>query len=425
VIAQATVPARNIDALATHLTSAATGIVRRLGLYPSRDSYTRFYSAYAELADARILGCCGEIQTPGGAGFTVEEAVTRALFEAVERYCGAFFDPSNGIWGKALDERFLCGESFPLYTEEQYRQPGWPFVPFTEASRVWWTPATCLHSGETRYVPSALVYIPYKPGQREECIGPSLSTGMAAGWNWEEACLSGLYETCERDAFALMWAARRAGPRLLPTPGSLLEAEVERSLGSSGATVTFVDITNDLQVPTAVAVLRHRHANRPIVAVGSAAKPNLECACRKALAEAVSVQQALALHLDGADADWSPNSDFSNVTDWKWHPLVYTRLEFEKELSFITSSAESKPVGEESASRETLRSLVNRLKKHFREIVAVDLTTPDLAEIPVRAVKIMAPHAVPLEPDHRYRRQAVPRLRACGNSINPFPHPFL
>jgi ribosomal protein S12 methylthiotransferase accessory factor len=424
VIAQAAIPARNIDALATHLTSPSTGIVRRLGLHTTGGN-SRHYSVYAELADARVLGCSDQVQTPGGTGFSIKEAVTRALFEAVERYCGAFSDRTNTIWGTAKDRRYLYGDDFPLYTEEQHRQPGWPFAPLTGASRVWWTPAICLHSGETRYVPSAFVYVPYKPAHREECIGPSLSTGMAAGWTWEEACLSGLYEVCERDAFALMWVARRAGPRMLPAPGSRLEADVERSLGSSGAEVTFVDITNDLQVPTAVAVVRHQHAKRPLVSIGSAAKPSMEEACRKALAEAISVQQALSLCLDGPDADWSPNNDFSNVTDWKWHPLLYTLPQFQQELNFITSSPETKIVSGECTPISDLRSLVGRLKEHFPQILAVELTTPDLAEIPVCAIKIIAPHAAPLEPDHRYRRLALPRLRTHGGNLNPFPHPFL
>ncbi len=419
------VPFRDVDALASYLTSPATGVVRRLGIHPCSGSDGKIYSAYAEMADTRMLGCCGEVQTAGGTGFTEKEAVTRALFEAVERYCGAFFNQASAFWGRALNDRFLCADRYPLYTEEQYRQPGWPFVPFTNESRVWWTSATCLASGNKYYLPSALVHIPYKPAQREECIGPSISTGMAAAWTWEEAVLSGLYEVCERDAFALMWATRRAGPRLLPAPGSRLEAEMKQSLRSSAADVTFVDITNDLQVPTSVAVLRSEYRNRPIVAIGSAAKPTLELACRKALAEAVSGYHFLISSLDGPDADWTPGLGFSQVTDWKWHPLVYTLPQYHNELDFITASPECTLVKDEIAPSENVRPLVDRLSSRLGHILAVDLTTPDMAAIPVHAVKIVAPHAVPLEPDHRYRRQAVPRLRALGNAANPLPHPFL
>lgn len=401
-----------------------TGIVRRLGLHPAVGGEAGLYAAYAELGDARVLHHLGEVPASGGSGFTVEEAVTRALFEAVERYCGAFFDRDKAIWASPDSPAFLHGEDLPLYTEEQYRRPGWPFSPLRTDSRIWWTPAVCLHTGETRYVPSALVYIPYKTKIRDEWIGPSLSTGMASGWTWEEACLSGLYEVCERDAFALMWAKRLSCPRLLPIPGSRLEAEVERARSALQAAITFVDISNDLRVPAVVAVVRSRSSNRPITAVGAAAKPWPEQACRKAFAEALSVYRALGEYLEGPDAEWSPHADFSNVTDWKWHPAVYTRPEFVHELDFFTSSPEARVLSDAPAIHEDLRSLAGRLRQHFPQILAVDLTTPELAEIPVCAVKVMVPHAVPLEPDHRYRRQALPRLRACGSALNPLPHPF-
>ncbi len=423
MITQTSIPARNVNALASHLTSPVTGIVRRLRLHPDTTD-TGLYAAYAELGDARSLGSMGDISTPGGSGFTIEEAVTRALFEAVERYCGAFFDREKAVWGAQVSPAFLQGDDLPLYTDEQYRRPGWPFSPLRADSRVWWTPGVCLHTGETRYVPAALIYIPFHTTDRAECIGPSLSTGMASGWTWEEACLSGLYEVCERDAFGLMWAKRLTGPRLLPAPGSPLEADAERARVSLEAEVTFVDISNDLRVPTAIAVVRRRYRGRPIVAVGSAAKPGLGQACRKAFAEALSVSGALGEYLEGPDADWSPHADFSNVTDWKWHSLLYTRPEFQHELDFLTSSAEARVLGQEPECGEDLRSLAARLRPHFPQIVAVDLTTQELAEIPVYAVKIMAPHAVPLEPDHLYRRHALPRLHTCGSALNPLPHPF-
>lgn len=423
MITQASIPARDASALAAHLTSPVTGILRRIGLHRPAGGDGGLYRAFAEPADARLLGLLGEVPAPGGSGFSAGEAVTRALFEAVERYCGAFFDQRNAVLASPDLPSFLHGAALPLYIEEQYRRPGWPFVPLRGDSRLWWSAGVCLRTGQTRYIPSALVHIPYRASVRDECLGPSLSTGMAAGWSWGEACLSGLYEVCERDAFALMWARRSAGPRLLPSPGSRLETEAERVRAALGAHVTFSDITNELCVPTAVAVVRRHYRGRPVVSLGSAAKPCLEEACRKALAEAFAVSRALEEYLEGPDAGWAPEPDFSNVTDWKWHALLYTRPDFAGELDFITASTECKALGDAPAHPENLRSLTERLRPHFPEIVAVDLTTPELAEIPVCAVKVVVPHAVPLEPDHRYQRLAVPRLQGCG-ARNSLPHPF-
>ncbi len=414
---------RDLGSLVGCLTSPVTGIISSLALHDSTAGEGGLISASAELADLKVLGCPDLIPPAGGAAFNIRDALTRAVFEAIERYSAACFDSRSALWSRPSSPAFLCGNELPLFNSAQYATPDWPYTELTANSELWWSQATCLHSGATRLVPSTLVHIPFFPQHAAECIGPSISTGMAAGWTFEQACLAGLYEVCERDAFALMWARRASCPRLLPAPGTPLHAEVTTVTRQSSACVTFLDISNDLGVPAAAVLLRDHFLGRPIAAFGSSAKPSLHEACRKALAEAVAVRNALRIFLDGPDAAWRPTPDFSNVTDWKWHALLYTLPEFNAMLDFVSASPHCRILHEESTPHPpSLQALTHSLRARLPSLLAVDLTPPDIASLSLHAVKIFAPHAAPLEPDHRYRRP-VPRLLAVTQP-NPLPHPF-
>ncbi|MGO9232206.1 MAG: YcaO-like family protein [Bryobacteraceae bacterium] len=435
MIATGQAGARDLDRLVGLLVSPKTGLIRRITMAPLAGGEIPLFYPVADLPDFGRLPGLATIDATGGAAFSAGDSVARILFETVERYCGAFIDYSRMIRSQPVSDDFLHGASFPLFADWQYQQPGWPFRPLEAGSTIWWTEARSLFTGHRRLVPSVFVHVPYRTTHAGECLGPSVSTGMAAGWSWEEACLSGLLEVCERDAFTIMWMNSLAMPRILVGEDSALDRDLKRLLANTGAQVWFVNVTSDLRIPTVMAVLRHHYLGQPVLTVGAAARVRFEAACYKALAEAANGYARVVSELD-ARGRWQPAPGFTDVTDFAYHSLVYAAPEHQAALDFMLASEVHRPIEEiepdappDAAGR--LRHVLALLSGHFREIVAVDLTTREFASLGLYAVKVMIPEAVPLHPDHRYpwlghrRLYEVPaRLGYETGKLNQSPHPF-
>src|SRR5436853_4991603 len=68
----------------------------------------------------------------GGAAIDRDKAAAATIGEAVERYCAAYADPAELVFGayNELGDEAIHPESFCLYSKRQYESPGFPFSPF-------------------------------------------------------------------------------------------------------------------------------------------------------------------------------------------------------------------------------------------------------------------------------------------------------
>jgi ribosomal protein S12 methylthiotransferase accessory factor len=113
-----------------------------------------------------------------------------------------------------------------------------------------WSPVADLRTGETRWLPSSLVWFDW-PGLDPGAYRGS-SNGAAAGNTLEEAILQGLLELVERDSVALWWhpMCNRPAFDLAAWDDPRIEAALapQRALGNE---VWVLDITSDLGIPAA------------------------------------------------------------------------------------------------------------------------------------------------------------------------------
>jgi ribosomal protein S12 methylthiotransferase accessory factor len=237
-----------------------------------------------------------------------------------------------------------------------------------------------------------------------------------------------------------MWMNRLTMPRLRVADDPELASQLAGVLAGRDARVTFVNLTNDYRVPVVLAVLESRLDGRQLVTVGSSAKRTFREAILKAFAEAVSDLERLRHTLAGSGPRWKPEPDFSNVTDFEWHSLVYTHPEYQPHLEFLTASPIEQAIPHEmergGSPTDLLVDILSEFERHGHDVLAVDLTTREVADLGVSVVKIVAPEAVPLNPDHRFpplghrRLYEVPRRLGYRTSdstvadLNPMPHPF-
>ncbi|MDR2374612.1 MAG: YcaO-like family protein [Bifidobacteriaceae bacterium] len=380
----------------------------------------------------------GDIANPGASAWDVEGAVARVTFEALERYCAAFADyasltlaepdVSSPVWS--------VGMRIQRFADDQYAAPDFPFVPVDSNSLIHWAAGRSLLTGRGRFIPAPLVYLPYRPSTTAETLGYSFSTGMSAAWRRDDACLGGLLELVERDAFVTAWMNRIPGAVLVPRPGSALANRVNAVEASGGGRVTMTDLTSDLGIPVVCCVLRRPAHDRAVIAVGLSCKMDYASACDKALCESVSEYERLRTVLEDSHADnWVPGDAFCNVTDFDFHGRTYLDEKLHPQLDFLLGDGTERVINGEFRNQTSadLFEAMRRVGPHVSDIVAVDLTTRDVHELGVCVVKVFAPELVPLNADHRYPYLGHKRLYTAGGrlatasvraNLNPYPHPF-
>jgi ribosomal protein S12 methylthiotransferase accessory factor len=371
----------------------------------------------------------------GGSAFTWEESRVRALGEAVERFCAAVYDERTFV----LDcQRNLAPEAIDpsmiaLFSASQYREPGFAFQPFTEETRVTWTPGYSLLQRTPVLVPAALVYRPYWPIEGEAAIGDFPTTGLACGNSLADAILHGLYETVERDAIMITWLNRLPVHRIdLDRLAPATDANPPWArLGERGLFVH--DITTDIAIPTRLAVLIDRSSPRVFVTVGAAAHDNPDRALEKAVAEALFLRPAVE-HVVRSSA--GPDT----VQTLEDHLTFFSSAARLHELGFLLNAPAcgngASPPMLARGSLMQLRTALRALQQRGLDAIVVDVTLPEVLQTGLRVVRVIVPGLIPLTFGHRYAAKGGQRLYTvpvtlgyasrglAEDDLNPAPHPF-
>ena len=82
---------------------------------------------------------------------------------AVTRYAAALYERGGLPLSTFAGADFPCIEprAFALFSDGQYRRPGFPYVPFADDTPVRWASAVDLATGATVHVPASLVWHPF------------------------------------------------------------------------------------------------------------------------------------------------------------------------------------------------------------------------------------------------------------------------
>ena len=379
-------------------------------------------------------------------GETDLAATLGAIGETLERYCLAFYDRRELVFTSFADagrhglSNLTDPESYALFAPEQ--RVSW-CVPFTRESPVYWTEGISLIEKRARWLPAQFVYLPYAPGPDEDYVFTSSSTGTAFGATLENAILSGLCESVERDAFAIHWLNKIDRPALDIFADPDLHAWYQRLFGKFSNQLRVYDITTDLGIPTFFALLLgERGRVEPFMSVGASCHPDPLRALKKAVLEAFHTRRygMNLMLLERIDAQGYPSS--ADTNRFHAHVLRYTRPVPEAEVAFCCSPAQQLPIGPVlDAHRQRagldgshpLRACVGRLHASGYDAVVVDVTTEDIAEKGFCAAKTVVPGLHPLwagedVPLGGRRIYDVPPLlgapRKRREQMNLFPHPF-
>jgi ribosomal protein S12 methylthiotransferase accessory factor len=435
--AAATLPRRLQQAVSPY-----TGIVRSLEeCLPSSTDPPHFRVACEVGRGDGLLGPSLEhLAGIGGAGLTRSEAAAAAVGEALERYSATYVPHERIVVASAreLGDEAVAPKRFALFSASQHAESGFPFRPFTERTRVPWIAGYSLPDRRHAWVPAELVFLGDSVPAGEERIGHATSSGMACAEQPDDACVRGLCEVLERDAFMVVWANRLSLPRLDWTAHEPITALDRRLFAPLGLEYAAIDLSLFHRLPSVLAIVRAPAGFPGALGVGAGTAPTIERAWWKALSEAFAARAAsakLAL-LD----ERAPGADHP-VASFEDHILQYADHGRAAATAFLDASRERVPVGsvpslDGSSPAGHVAALCDRVEAAGSSACAVDVTSPDVSALGLTVVKVLAPELSALDVLHRARFLGGRRLysAACDaglrahplaeDDVNPDPHPF-
>lgn len=425
------------------LVDAKVGIVQHLEMVPCAPGEPDFFEFAARACNTEAFTRERNFGNTGGASASRDLAMAKAIGEAVERYCGAFFDVEELPLTSASAAPFRCvpPRDFALYSQAQYGEAGFPWVPFEETTPIRWVPAMDPLTGQTWHVPAAMVYVPYifYEGSGDAPIVQPISTGLACHMSLAEAAVSGLCEVIERDAFTLTWQAGLALPQVRAETLSDANFDLVQRFVRAGNSVTILNATTDLGVPTFLSVLRGDTPARAALVVAGATDPDPERALCKSLDELEHTRrfsQQIKSNLPRLERE----PDYGNIIDQVGHLNFWCDHENIGFANFLFASKKRIAFDEIQGiatgdSRRDLAQVAERARSLDHRALLVDLTTPDVASLGFSVVRALIPGLHPLFMGFRIRAAGGRRLwevpqrlgypgiaRATGD--NPYPHAY-
>jgi len=381
--------------------SPLTGVISRLERIeadvPLNTNYRAAHNFSAPAASVHQLRA-GLSGGSFGKGSTAEQGEASALMEAIERYSGIFQGDEIRVTRRFTD--FRPGDAIPpnatqLYSDAQYRreQPlpdeGPPPTPFDPSAEIEWTPVWSLRDRRFKYLATTVLYFFYN--------GPGAyaadSNGCAAGNTVEEAIVQGFLELVERDAYAIWWYNRLQRPQLdLSQFNDSYVRDLQSGLAETGRRLWVLDVTNDLEIPSYVAIAHWTDNGQDNVEFGSGSHFDPRIAVLRALTE---VNQFLSIGLmDGARGD---QSTLDGTTPLRLREHAYL-LPLETPAVRLSAGAKFGALN----SREQAAACIRIAEQQGLDFLVLNQTRPDI-EVPV--VRVIVPGM-----RHFYRRFAPGRL---------------
>jgi ribosomal protein S12 methylthiotransferase accessory factor len=380
--------------------SPLTGVVKRLErIEADLPMNTNFFAQHNFSAPAMSVDQLRSGLSGGsfGKGSTAEQAEASALMEAIERYSGIF--QGDEIRMKRRFADFAPGDAIlandvQLFSEAQFAARHEPAgddshpipEPIDPTAKIEWSPAWSLRDQRFRYFPTGLMYFFY-------CDAHTDSNGCAAGNTLQEAIVQGFLELVERDAYAIWWYNRsqRSEVDLSEFDDSYIR-DIKTQFTDAGRKLWVLDVTNDLGVPTYVAVMHWIKDGQENIEFGSGAHFDRRIALLRSLTE---LSQFLSIGLMGGGS--GEKSSLDGIT-----PL---RLE---NYPFLIPASRPVVVPELGinvpldSAREQVEACVEIARRAGYDFLVLDQTRPD---VEVSVARVIVPGL-----RHFYRRFAPGRL---------------
>jgi oxazoline/thiazoline synthase len=306
----------------THHISSITGVINKLTKYENHNihvytaNYLDIRSKHSSVELRR-----GSTTSAAGKGKTDSQSKASCVCEALERYSGIFTGDEYRITGTyaQLKPIAIHPNDCTQYSAAQYQQReewnpqhdgfAWVAEVFDQNKEIDWTPVWSLTAQKFKYLPTAYCYFGYPQANGHDfCRGDS--NGNAAGNSLEEAIVQGFMELVERDCVALWWYSRIQRPAVDFNSFDEPYLQVLRDYyHTQNCELWVLDITNDFQIPSFVAIVRRDDSTSEAITLGFGTHFDPKIAMLRAVTEVNQLMAMLAQH--------TPEQEFDD-SDWEY-----------------------------------------------------------------------------------------------------------
>lgn len=353
-------------------------------------------------------------------------AELKAIMEALERWASGIIPESELVKSTAdnLDGNAIDPRKVVAYAERQYRRKLFPLTPFSLKRKYYWKSVMTFPARQTRYLPAECLYYPIPHRFSPNPYTFANSSGVAAGFSFEDALIRSLYESFERDAFMCTWLNRLTLPRIqTATLPEKVRSRI-RDFEELGYKIHLVSISFSL-IPVILAIAVH-YTKKPALIISGASNFNVITAISKALDEAEYILSWQLRYTERIRV-LKDSRQARGVLD---HIAVYANQNNLSKASFLWEGPEIAFRENPFISKEVeLEKLVKIVESMGREIVTADLTPPSLKKFGIWIVRSIPLGLVPISFGYGLEPLGMPRINEVRSKKpwpynRPFLHPF-
>jgi ribosomal protein S12 methylthiotransferase accessory factor len=378
-----------------------------------------------------------------GLGSTLDDRVTAttvALAEAAERYAG--LAPGLVVdcrWARAADladEAVMDVGRIPRCSAIEYATPGCRVTPFDNDAVIRWSLGVDLVSGEPTWVPSAMAVYGLRHRTPGEQFCVSIPTGYAVHTDPWVALCSAVCEVFERDSVEIVWQQRLPLPPVAAHEISDNCKMLLRWAEDHFLRVLLFDATTDMGVPTVYCLVIAENDLQVRQQASCATGISLAAAAEKCVLDACAFRDRFGSPPppETIKIKTDPRT-FTSITDGaRYMELAEHASAFE---FLVDGYADRVPLERPALPlnpEHRLCALIDIVRDHGLQAIAVDRTTSELAAVGLTAVCVVIPDLQPMTLQPLTRFRAHPRLYSAPAlmgyrvlpeaELNPWPQPF-
>ncbi|SFS53114.1 TOMM precursor leader peptide-binding protein [Marininema halotolerans] len=387
-------------------------------------------------------------EATAGRTHSYEESEITAILEGLERHCG--YSP-QGVRPVIRDCYFnregeaLYPPKVGVHQRAQYEKEDFPFQPFDPEQPMDWVWGWSFTQNRAILVPQLLAYYSFGCGGG---FVYETSNGCAMGGSLEEAIFHGIMEIVERDAFLLTWYAQLPLPRIDPstTQDRELQWMIHRMREVAGYELHLFNATMEHGIPAVWAIAKNIRSEGAHLICAAGAHLDPLRAVKSSIHELVGIipmlDEGLTKEYDRAR---EMVTDATKVREMKDHSLLYCLPETETRLHFLLEGEQPVQRLDEAFPKipvsmditEDLTRILHPFQKRNLEVIVVNQTSPEVAQLGLHCVKVLIPGMLPMTFGHHLvRLEGLERVlhvpKELGyvsqsltmNQLNPHPHPF-
>lgn len=404
-------------------------IQRVYWLDPNRSEY---YPENAALFSTKYIsktGCKNKRMMEWTSGIDSDPTIAelKAVMEGVERFYSGEITVKELIRAREVDlhRQSVNPTELISYLDKQYRKD-LAIEPYSPRKIYYWKNAKIFPTEKDILLPIDLVFYPIDREYAPNLLTFGNSSGIAAGFSYEETLLRSLYEVIERDAFMIVWLNRLSLPKINHISLPKMIQDRIYDIESKGFNVYLIDITLDT-APVVLAIAVNSNKT-PVIILGAASNLSILKCIGKALSE---IEQGVYWEFRD-DSKKIKVVNPKKVLRVKEHISLFRNIKFIQKAEFLWQG-KTIPLKDDVINSNDLEKLTALVQKNKGKIIVANIT-PKLEHLGLVILRAYILGFIPisfgygLEPLGLNRIYDVPRkLNMKINSWDmfpPLPHPF-